>query len=114
MKIVACGDREWKDIDKIRERLAALPSDALLIHGDCRGADRIAGFVAHRLGMTVLPMPAKWTELGLAAGPIRNQAMIDLAPDLVLAFHSNLSKSRGTVDTINRAKLAGIPFEVIT
>ena len=120
MKIVVCGDREWRDLDKIQTRLAAIPwedlppSDVTIIHGDCRGADRIAGHVARRLGMVVVPVPAKWTELGLAAGPIRNQVMIDMVPDLVLAFHSNLSKSTGTIDTINRAKLARIPFEVIT
>ncbi len=113
MKVLVCGDRNWKDIDKVRDRLSTL-GQVTIIHGDCRGADRIAGFVAYRLGLKVIAVPAKWTELGFAAGPIRNQAMIDMAPNLVLAFHSNLSKSTGTVDTINRAKLAGIPIEVIT
>ena len=114
IKVLVCGDRNWRDLDKIRIRLAALGSDVTIVHGDCRGADRMAGFVGHQLGMKVIAVPAKWTTLGRAAGPIRNQAMIDMVPDLVLAFHSNLSNSTGTVDTINRAKLARIPFEVIT
>lgn len=113
MKVLVCGDRNWSDLTKIEDRLRSLGSDVTIIHGDCRGADRIAGYVARRLGMTVIPVPAKWTELGRRAGPIRNQVMIDMGPDLVIAFHSNISQSTGTVDTVNRAKMAGIAFEVI-
>jgi hypothetical protein len=60
------------------------------------------------------PVAAEWDTFGRAAGPIRNQSMIDMAPDLVLAFHNDMDHSRGTVDTVDRAIKAGINVEVIT
>jgi hypothetical protein len=48
---------------------------------------------------------------GKAAGPIRNQRMIDEGkPDLVIAFPGG----RGTADMVSRAKKAGIPVQEIT
>jgi len=48
---------------------------------------------------------AKWSKHGRAAGPIRNQEMIDeCKPDLVVAFPGG----RGTADMVRRAKAAGI------
>ena len=37
--------------------------------------------------------------------------MLDQKPDLVLAFHDDLGKSRGTADTVGEAKRRGIPVE---
>lgn len=48
---------------------------------------------------------ADWKTHGRAAGPIRNQRMIDeWKPTLVIAF----AGGRGTADMIRRAKAAGI------
>lgn len=48
---------------------------------------------------------ANWTRDGKAAGPIRNQRMIDEGkPDLVVAFPGG----RGTADMVRRAKAAGV------
>jgi hypothetical protein len=54
--------------------------------------------------------PAKWDEYGKAAGPIRNQEMVDSKPDLVLAFWDG--RSPGTLDAIKRAVLAGIEVNI--
>jgi len=81
----------------------------VIIHGDCRGADRLAGQAAEQLGLTVRAYPAQWDSHGRAAGPIRNQQMIDEEhPDLVIAFHDDLTKSKGTRDMLQRAKRSGI------
>ncbi len=53
----------------------------------------------------LLVFAADWGFHGNRAGPIRNQEMIDRA-DVLLAFP--LAKSRGTIDTIRRAKRKGI------
>lgn len=45
MVVLACGDRNWCDYDIIREELRKLPRNTLVVHGDCRGADRIAGML---------------------------------------------------------------------
>jgi len=74
----------------------------------------MAGTIATEYGFDVEVYAAEWYRFGKAAGPIRNQQMLDEGkPDLVVAFHNNLSRSRGTRDMINRAKKALIPVQVI-
>lgn len=115
MKILCCGDRNWDDESKVRKILAEYhyryPIN--IIHGNAKGADRIAAMVAMQLNMGVESFSANWAEHGKAAGPLRNQLMIDAHPDLVIAFHSNIENSRGTADIVKRARLAGIPVRII-
>lgn len=63
--------------------------------------------------MGVESFPANWSQYGHAAGPIRNQKMLDQNPDLVIAFHFDLEHSKGTKDMINRAKKACIPVRFV-
>lgn len=114
MKILICGDRNWTDREKILGRVIPLPADTTIINGGCRGADSLSSSVARELGLQVVIMCAEWGKHGKAAGPIRNRQMLDEKPDLVIAFHSNLEKSKGTADTVREAKRRGIPVEVIT
>lgn len=116
MKVVVCGDRYWPGTKTwpISTRLAQLPPGTTVIHGACRGADTIAGKIAGALGFTVDPHPAAWTQFGDQAGPIRNREMLDLRPDLLLAFHPDLAHSKGTAGIIKEARRRGIPVEVIT
>ena len=77
----------------------------VVIHGACKGADVLAGQAAHILDIQVEEYPAEWGRYGRAAGPIRNQQMLDEGrPDCLLAFHSDIRKSKGTADKIRRAK----------
>jgi hypothetical protein len=111
--VLVCGDRDWKNRGPIIHRLTKLDRLTLIIHGDCRGADRIAAQVADELGFFVEPHTADWNKHGKAAGPIRNREMLDLEPKLVIAFHSRLFKSKGTLDCILEANRRRIPVEVI-
>jgi hypothetical protein len=53
---------------------------------------------------------AQWKKHGRAAGPIRNQRMLDEGkPDLVVAFPGG----RGTADMIRRAERAGVPVQQV-
>jgi hypothetical protein len=114
MRILVCGDRNWKRMDVIERELKKFPPGTIVIHGAARGADTIGGFVADKLGFDVIPFDAKWHIYGRAAGPIRNQQMIDDGePDLVLAFHENINESVGTKDMVNRARGVGIKVEII-
>jgi hypothetical protein len=48
---------------------------------------------------------ADWNTHGRAAGPIRNQRMLDeVKPELVVAFPGG----RGTADMVRRAREAGV------
>lgn len=118
MKVLICGDRNWDNREKVRARLERLLDEVegfiTVIEGEARGADTIAKEEAEKLGIRVKPMPALWSIYGRGAGPIRNQAMLDQDPELVIAFHENLLESRGTADMIRRARAAGVEVEVIS
>lgn len=109
-----CGDRGWKDPHTIQEVLAELdPTDTVIIHGAARGADRLVGEIAEHMGFEVIPFPAEWERWGDAAGPIRNQQMLDEGhPTAVIAFHNDLGHSKGTRDMVRRARAAGLPVRV--
>lgn len=70
--------------------------------------------VATELGLDVVEVPANWTRYGKAAGPIRNDRMLKFKPHLVIAFHEDIESSRGTKDTVTKARNLGIQTEVIT
>jgi hypothetical protein len=113
--IIICGSRNWKNFRIIEEFILHLPKGTVIIEGDCRGADRIAGYLGRKYGYEVIPVAADWFQYGKAAGPIRNQKMLDdYHPDCVVAFHNNLKYSKGTKDMVERAKKAGIEVQVIS
>ncbi|WP_245576775.1 SLOG family protein [Kaistia adipata] len=81
------------------------PEVSEVISGMATGADTLAAEWAERFGFPLRKFPADWKAHGRAAGPIRNQRMIDEGrPDLVIAFPGG----RGTADMVRRAKAAGI------
>ena len=97
----------------------------LIIHGAADGIDGIADYIAHRRGWHTLPMYAQWDDHGRQAGPLRNQAMVDVALRLhqtgwdvqPIAFPASNAPSTGTNDLIRRSTSFGlgptvIPIEV--
>lgn len=104
MRLLVCGGRDYNDRDAIYCALTELHPSVVITGGCPTGADVIAGAWA----FPVVPLevfPADWAKHGKAAGPIRNQMMIDKGkPDAVLAFPGG----RGTADMVWRAKAAGI------
>lgn len=112
MLILVCGSRDWTDIHAIRMRLVRLPPVSSIIHGAAPGADSIAAMLAEDFGFTVQAFPADRRQHGKRAGILRNLAMLDERPDLVIAFQRN--GSRGTAHTISEARRRGIPVEVHT
>jgi hypothetical protein len=110
VKVVVCGSRDWTDAAAIADRLDKLPWP-FIIEGGAEGADNIAGNYAVRRGLPHATVPANWLRYGKRAGHLRNGWMLDLQPDLVIAFQRN--GSRGTQNTIDEARRRGIPVEVI-
>jgi len=83
-----------------------------VIHGAAPGVDTLAGKWARRNNITEEVYPAKWKELGKAAGPIRNKQMLDEGhPQLVVAFLTTTSK--GTANMLKQSKKEGIDAYVI-
>lgn len=116
MKILICGGRVFSNERLLRKSLDDLLENCVLfsdvsvenitvIHGDARGADRMAGNWAEGRGVRVVKYPADWKRYGNSAGPIRNQKMLDdERPDLVVAFPGG----SGTADMCERAKKADV------
>jgi len=132
MIVLVCGGRDYGDRAKLAYELSRLEHERGrpflgLIHGAAKGADTLAAewqnarirAVRNRdRGTEGLPRdlwaagyPADWNKHGPAAGPIRNQYMLDNNPgiELVIAFPGG----RGTADMVRRAKAKGIPVETI-
>lgn len=107
-RVLVCGGRNFQNETLMSEKLWALHKErgvSVLIHGDAEGADRAAGWWAIRNGIECDVYPAKWAEHGRAAGPIRNQLMLDEGkPDLVVAFAGH----KGTAHMVMIATDAGI------
>lgn len=55
---------------------------------------------------------ADWDEHGLAAGIVRNQLMVDLGADIMLAFIRN--NSPGATHCLKAAQTAGLDTRVFT
>ena len=109
------GSRGWTDREAISDamfRVMRDDEDMVLVVGDCpTGADAIAEDIArNELPYAVEKHRADWRRYGIAAGPMRNQRMVDQRPDVCLAFP--LDGSRGTWDAVRRARAAGIRVEV--
>ena len=108
MRVLVCGSREWEDYYLIFNELANLHYQGYteLIEGGCRGADAHAKKAAKALGMSVITVEAEWEKYGKSAGYKRNLEMINMKPNIVLAFKRG--ESKGTQITIDLAKKQGI------
>jgi hypothetical protein len=114
MRILVCGDREWNNREAIkRELLKILEVDTIdcVIEGEARGADIIARDICEKeLNIMVYKYPANWAKFGKPAGVLRNIQMLKRGqPQLVLAFHPDITKSKGTAHMIKIAKEANVP-----
>ncbi len=111
LRIIVCGDRNWSDEKIIENELKRyFDANAFIITGGARGADTIANSLANRRGVETKIYHAKWTKFGKFAGPERNTRMlVEGKPDLVIAFHTEIAKSRGTLNMVGQANEAGIP-----
>lgn len=118
MRILITGDRNWTDKEFINKVLRELwyedeYDDLVIIHGCAKGADSIAGEIGKQNSQNVVEFPADWDKYGKAAGPTRNQQMLDEGkPELVLAFHDNIELSKGTKHMVKISQKAGIETRV--
>lgn len=111
MKVLVCGGRHYTDREKMYKILYELVwcNDDLVIHGNAKGADSLAGEWARAAGIQEISCPANWDTHGKSAGYRRNKAMLSLQPDLVLAFPGG----PGTANMIKLAKEAGVKVREI-
>lgn len=108
-KVLVTGDRTWTAKHIIMQVLQELKPKRV-IQGGAKGADLLAMECAVQLKIQQVEYKARWDTYGRKAGPLRNRVMIDTEkPELVIAFHDNLEKSKGTKNMIMLANNRGIP-----
>ena len=106
-KVLVCGGRGykvWIDIFNTIKTLHEKYKVTHLLNGGATGCDSYATDVAKELGIQPVVCDAIWNFYGKPAGPIRNKNMLDLNPDLVIAFPGG----DGTEGMVKLAKEAGI------
>lgn len=108
MRILVCGGRDYRDRNAVFRALDALHRKrgiSAIIQGGADGADYLAWQWADERCVRYETFNADWKTHRKAAGPIRNQQMIDEGkPDGVVAFPGG----SGTADMIARAERAGL------
>jgi len=112
MRLLVCGDRKWERREYlfgVLDGIHASQEVSAVIEGEAHGADRLAAEWGRGRDILVLPFPADWAQHGRAAGIIRNNAMLKWGhPELVVAFHPDITHSKGTGDMVARARKAGV------
>lgn len=126
IRLLICGDRWWgilKEKNKISRNeneisfikkviLKFLEKEEIeaIIQGEAQGADSFAKEIAEDLKIPVLSFPPDWVRYGKKAGAIRNRQMLSNGnPNIVIGFHNNILKSKGTKDMINIARQKKVP-----
>lgn len=113
-RLLITGTRLGWDWNELREQLSEayfkLGPNTVLVHGAAPGVDTQAATIWSEWGLPTEAHPADWETHGKAAGPIRNQEMVDLGADLCLAFVH--PESKGTRHCVRIAQEAGIPVEL--
>ena len=106
---IVCGGRDFADQGVFNSamgdliRLRGMPE--CVVNGGARGADLMAKQWAEHHAIEARSVAADWGLHGRAAGPIRNQSMLDkYVPDLVVAFPGG----KGTADMVRRSRKAGV------
>lgn len=110
------GDRNWDDQPYLNQKLISmLPKGTFIIQGGARGADLQAERFANVCGYPYARVPY-FGYLGRSGGPARNKVMLDLLLGLrevgyqveVIAFHTNITTSKGTKNMIDQADKANV------
>ena len=90
IRVLVCGGGDFDDAEFLFAELDKLHGEhgfAVVIEGEARGADTLAGEWAEARGIELEKYPADWDGLGRKAGPMRNEQMLSEGkPNLVVAF----------------------------
>lgn len=108
--VIVTGSRDWTDELAISECLNRHPSGTVLIHGGCRGADRIAMTIGKARKFTQIELPY-FEHDGREA---RNESMVAIGAALQAVGHKvtcygfPIERSVGTFKCMRLMRKAGL------
>jgi hypothetical protein len=121
VRVIITGAMVWDDEAAIRRELARLPSDTVVIHGDCPGVDALAGRLAREeFGLVVEAMAKNdddYRRYRRGAWKGLNERMLASGVELVIAFHPEFGqpgKARGSTHMVELAKEQRIEVRTFT
>ncbi len=103
LRVIVCGGRRYRNGPLVWQTLDGLLNARgkfVLLQGGAAGANRLVKLWAKYRGVPDVEFKADWAQYGMAAGPIRNQQMLDSGASLVVAF----AGGRGTADMVWQAR----------
>lgn len=116
--VLVTGSRDLKDYTAVYSALDLVYAQfqpMIVIHGGARGADAFAdAWATFRVNVTPVRVAADWENDGRAAGHLRNSRMLELGPELVLAFFQNGAGNYGTRDMVRQSRDAGLEVRTFT
>lgn len=117
-KLGISGSRKFTDpsnavqyVERFIAKNFSTTEEVVVITGGALGVDAAIELACMRRGIKNLIVHARWIELDKVAGPRRNQHIVELSNSLLIFWDGT---SRGTKDTINRAKKSGKEFQVFS
>lgn len=110
--LTVTGGRHYSDsahVFRVLDEIHAAHPVTELVQGGATGADRFAKLWGDSRGVKVRTFDADWKAHGNAAGPMRNQEMLEYvlrqdARRMLVAFPGN----KGTADCVRRFVAAGV------
>ena len=118
MRLAVVGSREfplWARylVERAIAKIARKAPDTVIISGGAQGVDTWAADAGRAHGLEVIEevvTDEEWDLHPKQAGLMRNTRVVAMS-DAVLAFHDGVS--RGTMDTVRKAREAGLKVQVI-
>ncbi|AGO85515.1 hypothetical protein psal_cds_1212 [Pandoravirus salinus] len=117
-RVAVVGGRDFCARDVLEHRLDALADEhggiAAIVSGGARGADSLAADYARRCGIRLIEFKPDYdacrTQQERRRAPLLRNADIIAGADVMVAFWDG--RSRGTADSIARARRAGLPRHI--
>ena len=110
VRIAVVGSRVITDYNLIKEiflkvlkKQSISLTDVELVSGGAKGVDSLAQQLAKEFGLTITIHYPNWQKYGKGAGFIRNGEIVKDA-DIVIAVRVKAPNSKGTMDTVDKAK----------
>lgn len=108
--VAIVGSRYYTNYEMIESTLDKLNlAPSCIVSGGAPGVDTLAERYARMKGIPFKVYTADWKRFGNKAGPMRNTLIVNDA-DVLVAFPTK--ESKGTMDTITKARRKGIPIHI--